>query len=80
MLETGSVGSATITPLKPDVWYTLRWRLTDNGMAVFINERPVFAERKPYDLSGKSPVTLTSANSRIEVKAMRVIPWRIEKD
>lgn len=72
--ESGSLIRARLTPLKPNVWYTVRWRLMETGMQVFLNGRLVYAERKQYDLSEKSPISVASGDSRIEVRAFHVIP------
>jgi hypothetical protein len=69
----GSLASSKPAPLNPDTWYALRWRITENGMAVYVNELPVFAEVKHYDLSAKWPVKASQAiDSVVDVKSLTV--------
>ena len=49
--ESGSIATAKVAPLTPNVWHTLKWRLTEEGMQVSVDGKIVFEERKMYDLS-----------------------------
>jgi len=79
--ESGTLLKSPVNALRPNTWYKLRWRLTENGMAVYVNDQRVFVERAPYNLSEKSPIALSSFTSRLEIKAFRVLPHNpLEKD
>lgn len=76
--DGGSLATASVTPLKPGVWYRLRWRLTDDGMQVFINDQMIFSESKSYDLTAKSRVSLQTLNSLVEVRDFHVVSLKKE--
>lgn len=71
---TGSLAVAKVTPLKPGTWYKFRWRLTDEGMQVFVNEQMVFSEKRAYDLTLQSPISLETYTSAVEVKDFYAVP------
>ena len=73
-MESGSLATATVTPLKPGVWYKLCWRINDDGMQVFVNDEVVFSEKKAYDLSTKSQISINAVESLIEVRDFHVVP------
>lgn len=77
-LAKGQVGSVAVSkqvPLKPDTWYTLRWKITDDWMEVAVNDRVVFAEQRTFDLSKAVPVKVSGAfGSVVDVKAFEVKP------
>lgn len=72
--EAGSVATAKVIPLKPNTWYTLKWRLTDDGMQVSVDGKIVFEEQKRYDLSAPAPVAVRAEKSNVDVKEFRVTP------
>jgi hypothetical protein len=74
--DGGSLATASVTPLKPETWYRLRWRITDEGMQIFVNDQMIFAEKKDYSLTSKSPVKIQAVNSLIEVRDFHVIPLK----
>jgi WD40 repeat protein len=67
--------------LAANTWYTLRWRITQKGMEVFVNkvgtdaavkDKVVFTSFESNDLSAKEPVRVESVDSTIEVKSLTV--------
>ncbi|MEI8382977.1 MAG: hypothetical protein WCJ09_22845 [Planctomycetota bacterium] len=76
--ESGSIAASLQRPLKPGVWYRLRWRLTDDGMQVFVNDDLVFAEDKPYMLTAKQRIDIGAVESVLEVRDFHVIPLKKE--
>ena len=72
MLESGGIVSATVKPLKPNTWYRLTWRITADGMDVFVNDERVFSERARYDLSVDGRVSVRSVQSVVDIKELRV--------
>ncbi len=71
--ETGSIAKAAVTPLRPAVWYKLRWRITNEGMMVFVNDQVIFSESKTYDLTGKSKISIAAVDSVIDIRDFHVI-------
>jgi hypothetical protein len=61
-------------PLEPDTFYTLRWRLTEQGMTVSVNDQVIFREERKYDLSSRRPVKLLAHASALRVKSLEVKP------
>jgi len=78
-LESGSLTSAKVKPLTPGTWYRLRWRITEDGMEVFVNDERVFSERRAYDLSAKGPLGVRSGKSLVDVKELTVLSLKHEK-
>jgi serine/threonine protein kinase len=75
--ESGSIARAPVEPLEVNTWYTLRWRLTEEGCEVWINNRQVFSEKRPYDLSVKQKLAIgTAFGSTLELKSCVVKPIR----
>ncbi len=72
--ESGSLATAAVEPLKPNTWYLLTWRITEEGMTVSINERVVFSEQHKNDLSERHRLSINSTDSAIEVLAFTVRP------
>lgn len=72
-VESGSIVAVPATPLKPGVWYNLRWRISNDGMAVFVNGQAVFSESRTNDLTKKSKVLMTASESVIEVREFYVV-------
>lgn len=70
----GSPVSVGTKPMKPGVWYKIRWRITNEEMQIFVNDETVFAEKRKYNLSaGKSQVSIKALTSVIEVRDFHVI-------
>jgi WD40 repeat protein len=59
-------------PLAPDTWYTLRWRITEEGMEVAVDDRTIFTEKRIYDLSPAEPVGVCAMRSPVDVKSFVV--------
>jgi hypothetical protein len=74
--ELGSEAPSKQVPLAANVWYVLRWRLSEKGMEVFVNGLPVYSEAGKYDLSAKKPVRVVATDSVVEVKSFIVRPWQ----
>lgn len=70
--ESGSVAMVKVKPLEANTWYTLRWRITGQGMEVAVNDNVVFSERRAYNLSSHRPVFIFSAESVVDVKSFEV--------
>ncbi|QJW93273.1 hypothetical protein [Frigoriglobus tundricola] len=70
--ESGSITTAKAVPLKANVWHTLKWRLTEEGMQIWADGKLVFEEKKAYDLSGTAPITVHAVKSNVDVKEFRV--------
>ncbi len=70
--ESGTLATAKVPALEPYVWYTLRWGITEDGMDIFVDGKPVFSDRKKYDLSAKRPVVVSSGSEVIEIKSFQV--------
>jgi hypothetical protein len=71
--DLGSVAVSQQVPLAPNVWHSLRWRITDKGMDVTVNGQVVFAEAdKKYDLSARRPVRVSAVDSVVDVKSFIV--------
>jgi hypothetical protein len=58
--------------LKPDTWYTLRWRMAPEGMKVWVDGKLVLEKDEPLDLSYPARVAVCSFTSPIDVKSMTV--------
>ena len=71
---TGSVATARVTPLKPNTWYTLKWRVTETGAQVSVDGKVVFEEARAYDLNAPAPVSVQAEKSTIDVKEFHVVP------
>ncbi len=70
----GSLATANVSPLKPGTWYKLRWRITGEGMQIFVNDQVVFSENKAYDLASKSRISIETVKSVVEVRDFHVVP------
>jgi len=70
--ESGSLATAAVKPLQPNLWYLLTWRITEEGMTVSVNGRLVFSEEHKNNLSEKHPISVHSADSDIEVLSFTV--------
>jgi hypothetical protein len=74
--ESGSLTTARLEPLRPNVWYNLRWRITEQGMIVMVNGKTIFEETHTNDLSEKSSVSVHATDSDLEVMSFTVEPIR----
>ena len=72
-LESGSLATAKVTPLKPNTYYTLKWLLTPQGMAISVNGEVVFIEKKEYDLNGEAKIAIGACKSKVDIKEFRVM-------
>src|SRR5262249_59941783 len=70
--ESGSLAVSKPCPLTPDEWYVIRWLLTENGMAVSVNNSLVYREDRKYDLSGREAIRVAAVESPVEVRAFSV--------
>lgn len=70
----GSLATAKVTPLKPNTWYTLKWRLTEEGMQISVDGKVIFEERYKNELTASVPVAIKAEKSAIDVKEFRVTP------
>lgn len=72
--QSGSLATANVSPLKPGTWYKLRWRIIEGGMQIFVNDQVVFSEKKAYDLTSKSRISIETVTSVVEVRDFHVVP------
>jgi hypothetical protein len=72
VVDSGSLATANVSPLKPKTYYTLRWLLTPQGMAISVNGQIVFSEKRDYDLDVETKIAVVSVKSAIDVKEFRV--------
>ncbi len=78
--ESGSIATARIEPLAANTWYTLRWRITEQGMEIAVNGKIVFSETRAYNLSAKRPVTVKAIDSVVDVRSFDVKPYAAKKE
>jgi len=71
--ETGSIATAQVVPLKPGVWYRLRWRISTDGMTVFVNDQVIFNEVRANDLNIKSKISIAAVESVLDVRDFHVV-------
>jgi serine/threonine protein kinase/formylglycine-generating enzyme required for sulfatase activity len=71
-LYSGSFVKKPFTPLPPNQWHVLRWRILPNGMEIFVNEQRVFVEERRNDLSAKGVISVRSGGAKVDVRLMRV--------
>jgi hypothetical protein len=72
--EGGSLATAKVQPLDANTWYTLRWLITGQGMEVYVDGKPVFSEKRAYNLSAELPVAVKAHESVVDVKSFDVKP------
>ena len=72
--EKGSVATAEVKPLSPNTWHLLRWRVTERGMTVEVDDKVVFTENHKNDLSARAPVMVSAEDSDVEVLSFTVKP------
>lgn len=70
--DSGTLAVSKPVPLSPNTWYTLRWRITEDGMTVFVDGKEVFSEERRYDLSKARPVRVHALDSDVDVKSLVV--------
>jgi hypothetical protein len=78
-LFVGSGLEGKSVPLIPNQFYTLRWRLTPNGMTVWVSGKEVFRSSHPSNLSLPRPVGIQTTDSAVAVKSFVVEPLRQEE-
>jgi len=71
---TGSKVQGRKLPLRPQAWYLLNWRITEEGMSAAVNGREVFSEEHKNDLSESHSIYLQTFDSDIEVLSFTVRP------
>jgi len=59
--------------LKPGVWYRLRWRISTDGMTVFVNDQVVFNETKANDVNIKPKISIAAVESVLDVRDFHVV-------
>jgi hypothetical protein len=72
--ESGTRTLRVAKPLAPNTWYTIRWKITENGMEVLVNDVTYYRDKRKYDLTIESPVRVRAANSFVDVKSLVVQP------
>jgi WD40 repeat protein len=72
--ESGSLATARVLPLTPNVWYPLRWRITEQGMSVWVKDELVFNEKRQHNLSVKRPIKVHAHDSDLDVSHFEVTP------
>jgi hypothetical protein len=71
--ESGTQAVVPMPLLAPNVWHTIRWRITEKGMEVMLNNKILlFTEKKPYELSAEQPVRVRAQDSSVDVKSLTV--------
>lgn len=74
--ESGQQQVVAIPPLAPNVWHTIRWRITEKGMDVTLvtlnNRILLFADKRNYDLTTEQPVRIATRDSFVDVKSLAV--------
>ncbi len=70
--DKGTLAVSKPVLLNPNTWYTLRWRITEGGMTVFVDGQEVFSEERRYDLSEARPVRVHALDSDVDVKSLVV--------
>jgi WD40 repeat protein len=73
-LESGNVATAEVKPLAPETWHLLRWRITEQGMTVAVDDKEVFREDHRNDLSARGPASINAEDSDVEVLSFTVKP------
>jgi hypothetical protein len=71
--QVGSVAVSKQIPLKADTWYTLRWKIKEDGMEVLVDGKVVFSETQKYDLSKPCPIRISGAlGSVVDVQFVQI--------
>lgn len=63
-----------ITPLKPNTFYTLRWLITPEGMAVSVDGKTIFTEKREYNLNVETKIGIGTMKSNVDVKEFKITP------
>jgi hypothetical protein len=58
--------------LVPGEWYKIRWRLNEKQMRVSVDDREIFRENGPYDLTVARPVRVRGLDGWVDVKSLKV--------
>ncbi len=77
---TGSLATASVQPLAPVQWHSLRWRITETGMEISADGKTVFSEQHTNDLSIPGKVAVRAVDSSVEVKSFFVNPVKKPDD
>jgi WD40 repeat protein len=67
-----TVATAPAKRLLANTWYSIRWRITENGMRIAVDGNLVFEEMSTYDLSKGYPVIMPGFDSRVDVMHLAV--------
>ena len=70
--ERGSISTAKVTPLKPNTWYTLRWRVTNKQIDIWVDGKLWFSEARNYNLATKSTISVEAKESVVDVQRVEV--------
>lgn len=77
-IQSGTLLTANFTPLKPGVWYKLRWRMDHDEVQIYVNDQLVFTDKRAVSLSLKSRPAIQASGSVLEVRDFHVIPLKKE--
>ncbi|HEX3872335.1 MAG TPA: protein kinase [Pirellulales bacterium] len=61
----GTKAQAEVEALKPNTWYRLRWKIRPDGSSIYVDDKLVFQESAPYDVSISSPIKVSSAKAAV---------------
>ncbi len=71
-LESGSLVALPLVPLAPNKWHTIRWRITEKKMEIWVNDIQVFIEKRNYDLGVEQAVRVRAMDSVLDLKSLEV--------
>ncbi len=75
--------SITTLSLRPDTWYSLRLKITEDRMEVAVDDKVVFSEKYTHDLSkakpGRVSVSLGYLKGTVDVKSLDVVALGSQK-
>jgi hypothetical protein len=77
--QLGSAAGSHAAALTANAWQSIRWRITDKGMEIWVNpqppkNQPVFKEPGKYAFTTKRPIRLSAADSAVDIKEFLVRP------
>jgi len=68
----GGIVSNSKTTLKANTFYTLRWLITPEGMAVSVDGKTVFTEKREFNLDTEAKIGIGTVKSNVDVKEFKV--------
>ncbi|HEX4132145.1 MAG TPA: protein kinase, partial [Pirellulales bacterium] len=69
----GTIVASQVKALQPNTWYRLRWVIQPDGSSVYVDDKLVFRDSGPYDVSISSPVKVSSHEKAVvELKSFVV--------